>query len=79
MKVTLIRIEWLDARGECGWVDDEPINELMIQYGIDGGETKDCQILFTAWDPQFKRWGNRDLIPLGMIKNKIVLKDDEIG
>jgi hypothetical protein len=79
MKVTLVKVVWLDARGEAGWVDDEPINKPMTQYGIDGGKTKDCQILYTAWDPQFERWGNRYLIPLGMIIETIQIKEDELA
>lgn len=78
MKLTIVRVEWLDARAEAGWVSGEPKNLPVWTFGILGEKTKDSQIIYSSYDPQEKQFGDRNIIPLGMVGQVTVLKEEEI-
>lgn len=79
MKATLVRVEWLDARINPGWVSGIGENKIVTSYGILGPKTEECQVIYSSWDPQERQYGDENLIPLGMIKNITVVKEDDIA
>jgi hypothetical protein len=78
MRLTIARIEWLDARSEAGWVDCEAKNIPVLTYGILGPKTDTSQIVYSSYDPQESGYGDRNLIPLGMVKSVTILREDDV-
>ena len=80
MKLTIVKIEWLDARAEAGWASPESKDENLpvVTIGILGKKTANSQIVYSTYDPQDNHFADKNMIPLKMITNVTILREEEL-
>lgn len=73
----LVKIVWLDARGQAGWAEDDPMytNPAVESVGYEVGVRGQNTYLALTWDESTGKYADVSVIPTGCILAIVELQE----